>query len=237
MPTYSGTTSFFMTAQQIITAALIKTGAFDEYDTIPTTDLNNCLQTLEILVKDMANDGLPLWCVKQISFPVVKGQQTYNLSTITNSTLPLRILDAFLGDGQNPSNDVTLQVVSRYDWDTLGQKTAQAVPNQLWYDPQLGAGIITLYNVPSDSTHIVNVVVQLQMQDIGSLSNNPAFPQEAYRMLVWCLVDEISLDYRMPADERREVNQRAQALREKFFGGLEGQEQVSVRFTPSERSR
>ena len=233
MATYSGTYSFSLTAQQIITAALNKTGAFDEYETIPSIDLSNVLQIFEMMVKEMALNGMPLWCIQDIAFPTVQGQATYNLSTITGSTLPLRILDQYIVD--STGNSVTLVMTSRYDWDTLGQKFQPGVPNQIWYNPQLGAGIITLYDVPSDSTHTIHVVTQLQIQDIGVLTNNVAFPQEAYRMLVWNLTDEISLDYRMPADERLEVNQKATAFREKFFNAEFGQEQASIFFTPSER--
>jgi len=231
----SGTYSFFMTAQDTVEAALRLTGAFDEYETIPTTDLNNCLQALEIICKEMAQDGLPLWCVKDVSFPTVVGQASYNLSTITGSTLPLRVLDQYIVDAGG--NSVTLVMTSRYDWDTLGQKAQPGVPNQVWYDPQLGAGTLTLYDVPSDATHTIHVVIQLQMQDVGSLSNNIAFPQEAYRMLKWCLADEIALEYRTPADERKEINDKATGYRDKFFNAEFGQEQTSVFFTPSERQR
>lgn len=235
MPAYSGTYSFFMTAQDIVQAALRLTGAFDEYQTIPSQDLSNCLQALELMVKEMALDGLPLWAVQDVSFPTVAGQATYNLSTITNSTLPLRILDQYIVD--STGNSTTLVMTSRYDWDTLGQKFQPGIPNQIWYDPQLGAGTITLYDVPSDNQHTIHVITQLQMQDVGSLSNNVAFPQEAFRMLKWCLADEISLEYRTPADERKEINSKAIGYRTKFFNAEFGQEQTSVYFTPSERQR
>jgi hypothetical protein len=186
-----------------------------------------------MMVKEMALNGMPLWCIQDIAFPTVQGQATYNLSTITGSALPLRILDQYIVD--STGNSVTLVMTSRYDWDTLGQKFQPGVPNQIWYNPQLGAGIITLYDVPSDSTHTIHVITQLQMQDVGALTNNIAFPQEAYRMLVWCLTDEISLDYRMPADERAEVFAKSQAFRKNFFSAEFGQEQASIFFTPSER--
>lgn len=233
MATYSGTYSFLMTAQQTVEAALRITGAFDEYETISPQDVTNVMQSLEILVKDMANDGMPLWCVEDISFPTVAGQAAYNLSTITGSTLPLRVLDQYIVD--QTGNSVTLTMTSRYDWNTLGQKNQPGIPNQVWYNPQLGQGILTLYDVPTDNQHTIHVVVQMQMQDVGSTANNLAFPQEAYRMLKWCLADEISLEYRTPANERLEINQKASGLRDKFFQGLLGQEQTSVYFTPDMR--
>lgn len=233
MPTYSGTYAFQPTAQAICTEALNITGAFDENETIPTTDMNSVLFSLELLVKEMALNGMPLWAIQDIAFPTVAGQAKYNLSTITGSTLPLRILDQYIVDSQG--NSVTLVMTSRYDWDTLGQKNQQSVANQVWYDPQLNAGTLTLYNVPADNTYTIHVICQLQMQDVGALTNQVAFPQEAYRMLVWNLTDEISLKYRMPADERLEVNQKATAFREKFFNAEFGQEQASIFLTPSER--
>lgn len=234
MPTYSGTYSFLMSAQDTVAAALRLTGAFDEYDTIPAQDLTNVLQALEIIVKEMALEGLPLWCVKDVAFPTVIGQAAYNLSTITNSTLPLRILDQYIIDGSG--NSTTLVMTSRYDWDTLGQKAQPGVPNQVWYDPQLNGGTLTLYDVPNDTQHTIHVVLQLQMQDVGSLTNNIAFPREAYRMLKWCLADEISLEYRTPANERLEINQKALSIKEKFFNAEFGQEQTSIYFTPDMRA-
>jgi hypothetical protein len=234
MPTYSGTYAFQPTAQAICTEALNITGAFDENETIPTTDMNSVLFSLELLVKEMALNGMPLWAIQDISFPTVAGQAKYNLSTITGSTLPLRVLDQYIVDSQG--NSVTLVMTSRYDWDTLGQKNQQSVANQVWYDPQLNAGTLTLYNVPADNTYTIHVICQLQMQDVGALTNQVAFPQEAYRMLVWNLTDEISLKYRMPQDERLEVNQKATAFREKFFNAEFGQEQASIFLTPSERT-
>lgn len=235
MPTYSGTYSFFMTAQDTVAAALRLTGAFDEYDNIPTQDQTNVLQALEIMVKEMALDGLPLWAVRDISFPTVAAQATYNLSTVTNSQLPLRILDAYRVD--STGNSIQLVMTSRYDWDTLGRKTQPGIPNQIWYDPQLGAGTLTLYDVPTDATNTIHVITQLQMQDVALLTNNVAFPQEAYRMLKWCLADEIALEYRCPQDERLEINQKAKGYRDKFFEGPNAQEQASIYFTPSERQR
>lgn len=231
--TYSGTYTFNLTALQIVQAALRLTGAFDEYDTIPTQDQTNVMQALEILVKEMAQDGLPLWVVQDIAFPTVAGQATYNLSTITNSTLPLRILDQYIVD--SAGNSTTMTMTSRYDWDTLGQKFQPGVPNQVWYNPQLGAGTLTLYDVPLDNTHTIHIVTQLQMQDVGALTNNLYFPQEALRMLKWCLADEICLEYRTPPDERKEINMKAIGYRDKFFSAEFGQEQASVYFTPTER--
>lgn len=232
MPT-SGTTSFTMSRDDIITAALRLCGAFGEGDSIPPGDISNCALSLNILAKELATEGLPLWCVQDLSVPLQAGVSSYNLSTISNSNLPLRILFAYIRD--STGNDTTLQITSRYDYLTLGQKASKGVPNQCYYDPQLGAGSLVLYDVPSDNTRTVHVVIQRQIQDFNLSTDNPDFPQEAYRLLVWCLADEIALMYQTPPSDRREINQKAVGYRNKFFAFE--QEQASIYFTPSERAR
>ena len=229
----SGTYNFQMVGSDFLGAALRLTGRFDPYDTIPSTDLVNVGQAFEILLKELAIEGLPLWKVQTFPVPLLQGVAAYNLSTITNSTLPQRILQSYIRD--STGNDVEITLESRYDYNLLGQKATQGVPNQGFYDPQLGAGSLTLYDVPQDATRTLFVVVQMQVQDMGAQTNNIDFPQEGYRMLKWCLADEIALEYDAPASKRAEIAGRALMLRKEFFA--DEQEQVSVFFTPSQRSR
>ncbi len=229
----SGTYTFQMSRDDLIAASLRLTGRFAAGETIPAEDVTNCAQALNVIVKEMVTEGLPLWCVQDVAIPLVAGQASYDLSTVTGQTLPQRILDGYLRDSFG--NDVSLPITSRYDYDSLGGKLQQGVPNQAWYNPQLGAGTVTLYPVPADSTHTYHAIIQRQIQDFNISIDNPDFPQEAFRLLKWCLADEIGLEYQTPEGTRREINQKASSLKDKFFSYQ--QEQASVIFTPSERAR
>lgn len=229
----SGTYNFSVTRDQVITAALRKCGSYGLGDTIPPEEIDDAAFALNLMLKEMAINGLPLWCVQDIAIPMVAGQTSYNVSAASGTTLPLRILDAYIRD--STGNDTSLQITSRYDYDTLGQKTSQAVPNQIYYDPQLGAGAIVVYNVPANNSNTIHVVIQRQIQDINLATETFDFPQEAYRTLVWGLADEISLDQQCTADVRKEINAKAVAFKEKFFDST--QEQASIYFTPAERQR
>ena len=231
---YSGTYAFAMTRDDLIGGALRLCQAYGDQDVIPANDITNCAQALNIIMKEMALEGMPLWCIKDITIPLVANQATYNVSTASGTTLPLRILDAYLRNNATNS-DIVITLESRYDYNQLGLKNSTGVPNQGFYDPQLGGGIITLYNVPADNNSTLHLVIQRQLQDINIATENPDFPQEAFRMLKWCLADEIGLEYNTPKDVRMEVNQKAIALKTKFFDAQ--QEQVSVRFTPTDNGR
>jgi len=235
----ANTYTFSMTAQQIAESAIRKTGAYEEDETIPASKLASALEALNVIAKDLAIEGPTLWCTEDVSFTGVVGQATYNLSQIMGMPLPPKILAAYIRTldptGQTPGNDVTLMVISRYDWITLGQKFSPGVPNQIWYDPQLTGGILTLYNVPNDTFHEIHVIVERQIADVPSLTSTMDFPQEAARMLIWQLLDELALEYRLPPDERKEINDKAVGFKNRFFDAQWTQENASVYFTPSEK--
>jgi len=227
----SGTYTFMMTADSVITAALRSTGRFGAADAIPADDKANCQQALNIIIKNLARNQKPLWCKQRVAIPLLAAQATYNLSTAAGMTLPPRILFAFIRD--SVGNDTTLSITSRDDYNTLGQKSAPGVPNQIWYDPQLSGGIITVYNVPSDGTHTMYVDIQRQMQDINLLTDDLDIPQEGYHLLKWMLCDELAPEYLVPMDARQDITRRAKAAYEDFFA--DEREETSTYFTPSER--
>jgi hypothetical protein len=190
------------------------------------------MQALNIIVKAMVKNQKPLWCIQRVAVPLAVGSATYNLSTITGMTRPLRVLFAFIRNATG--NDTTVEIEARDDYNTLGQKTATGVPNQVYYDPQLAASTLTVYNVPSDATHTLYLDIQRQIQDFNLTTDNPDFPQEAFHMLKWVLADEIALEYLTPADMRAEITRKASAAYTGFFE--DEREETSTKFTPSERS-
>lgn len=227
----SGTYSFLMNRDSIISAALRTLEVVGAGDTVQPVDIANCAEALNIMVKAMVMDGLPLWCVQELTIPLVAGQSSYNVGPVSLQPRPLRILQAFLRSPTN--NDLELQVVSRYDYNTLGLKTQLSQPNQLYYDPQLLNGIITVYNIPQDSLSSIHIVIQRQIQDFNLSTDNPDFPQEAFQMLKWCLADELSSEYGSKVMKIQVVAAKAKTYREAFAAF--GQEQVSSFFLPSGR--
>ena len=239
----SGTWNFAVTGNDIILAAFRKLQVYGPNDAGPSAnDLTYAAQALEVMVKEMAIDGLPLWCVSVLAIPLIAGQQTYTIGPQGSPATfrPLRITDAWIRN--STGNDVQITVESRYDYDTLGEKTATGVVNQIFYDPQIGntvappgSGIVTVYDVPSDSTYTMYLVCQRSIQDIGTTTNNVDFPQEAYKMLIYGLADELQEEYEVKESLGARITARATMYRKRFFDST--QENASVFFAPSQRSR
>lgn len=228
--TTSGVNNFIVTRDQIIQEALEITGVYDPSVTTPAVDISSCSMSLNIMCKALAMEGLPLWAVQEITIPMIANQASYQIGPASSQNRPLRILDAFIRDSSG--NDTSLKIISRYDYDTQGAKASQSTPNQLWYDPQLTNGIVTVYGVPIDATNTIHIVIQRQFQDFNSSTDNPDFTQEAYLMLVYGLADMIGLKYRVTADIRQEIALKFKMYKDQFFGYQ--QEQVPITLVPGE---
>ena len=225
----SGTYAFTVNRDELIQASLRLLQVYGVGDPIPPEVIADCAQALNIWCKALVQGGLFLWCVQDIAVPMVAATASYSIGPLSNQPRPLRILDAYLRDPTG--NDVGLSVTSRYDYDTLGLKSTQGIPNQLYYDPQLSNGVVTLYNVPIDPAYTMHLVIQRPFQDFNLATDTPDFPQEALQMLKWGLADEIGMDQGARDNIIDRVAARAKRYMDEFC--FYQQEQTSVFFTPS----
>ena len=235
----SGSYSFTVTRDDLIKAALRGLQVYDSAETVPPQDITDCAFALNVVVKELVTQGLPLWCVQDVAIPMVAGQASYNVGAATNGINPLRVFDAYLRNDQG--QDTVILKVSRSDYDSLGYKASQGTPNQLFYDPQIGNagppgnGIVTVYNTPFDSTTTLHIIIQRTIQDFLNGTDTPDFPQAAYRLLKWCLMEEICQDYEVKPHIMQRIDAKVPKLKEDFFAFAATQDDAPMYFTPSMR--
>ena len=84
----SGSTNFSVTRDQLISGALRLCGVIAEGETATTEQINNGAEALNMLVKRLYADGMPLWAMKQYSVPLTSGTSAYKdrKSTRLNSS-------------------------------------------------------------------------------------------------------------------------------------------------------
>jgi hypothetical protein len=229
--TTSGNLLFAMSRDDIINAALRAMEVIGAGETASSEDLTNCAQALNIICKAYANKGLPLWCIQDIAVPFIQGQASYVVGpdAVPATPRPVRVLQAYLR--RSDGTDVPLTIISREEYNNLSSKSMQAQTTQLYYDAQLGNGVVTVYGVPPDSTGTLHLLAQRQVQDFNLGTDNPDFPQEAYQMLKWKLIDEIALEYGVKVTTIQIAAAKAQGCEMEF--GNANQEQTSHYFIPS----
>lgn len=123
---------------------------------------------------------------------------------------PLRILNAYVKDEVNDTEH-EIDVVSKQEFDALGAKTSEGVPNQITYDPQLDNGKAYIYPRFKDGRSSITIIFQRPFEDFDAAGDTPDFPQEWYEPLMLGLATKLMGPYGLPAQDRVELNARAKA--------------------------
>lgn len=125
-----------------------------------------------------------------------------------NTSRPLRIMDAFIRSPEG--QDTTLLTISREEYESLGNKSTQGVPNQFYYDVQLVNGMFYVYGVPSESGYVVYATIQRMFEDMTTGSNTFDFPQEWFQALKWGLASEVLAEYNISMEMIPYYEQKAE---------------------------
>lgn len=229
------TAAYTQTRDSVINGALRVLGVIGAGDTPSPQDYQTCSEALNLYIKQLQTKGMPLWKVEQILVPMVVGQNTYTIGPTGDiqTTRPLRVVMAFIRSPQD--RDTTLMVISRQEYMQQGYKPSQGIPNQVYYDPQLGNGVLYIFNTPNATGWTIHLQVQLPVEDTLTPSNILDFPSEWFNCLKFGLADQLAMEYGAPQAIRMELSQRANNLEEIMTDW--SQEEASTSFSPDYRFR
>jgi len=225
--TTSGVTTFALTRDQFLTAALRICGAVAQGDTPTAAQLTESAEALNIFVKELEADGMPLWAIKQTTITLTAtNTYTIGIGMTVNVPKPLKIIQAFL---RNTSSniDIPVRIITREEYNRLGNKSSTGQPIQIFYEPGLTNGTLYVFPTP-DSTAITNttliIVYQRPFEDFVASSDNPDFPQEWYNAVKFGLAHLLAPEYGLPIQERQDLAARARETRATAlsFGTEEG---------------
>ncbi len=224
--TTSATQTTNRTRDQIITRALRICNAIGQGETPSSTAVTEAADALNALCQEWNADGMPLWQHVQYSLLPISGTATYSIYTGSadlNSAAPLRVYQAWF---HNTSTDVDspIMLITRQEYNLIGDKTAAGFPNQFLYIPPqeiqaLGVpvGTISLYPVP-DATfaagYTVRFVGQKGVDDFSSSGDTLDFPQYWINAVIWGLADQLSYEYGLGLSERAMIGKKAQHHKE-----------------------
>jgi hypothetical protein len=106
----SGTTTFTVTRDEIISAALRSLAVLEEGAQPSATTLENASFSLNLILKKWQSEGIKLWTVVEYTIPLVANQTAYTIGPSAlydyNADKPLRLIQAFLRNMSNTTNSV-----------------------------------------------------------------------------------------------------------------------------------
>jgi hypothetical protein len=203
----SGSTDFSVTRDDIIKRALRLIGVLAQGETPSAAQIADGAFALNSLVKAWQADGMPLWALKSYNVPLVAGTKDYEigLGKAVNIPKPLKVQQAY--NHSNTSNiDIPMRLLTKQEYNMLGNKTSAGNPIQCYYNPQLDYGILSVFPVPAtaDATNnVVTIYYQRPFDDFDISTDTPDFPQEWFDAVMYGLATRLAPEYGVAMTDRK----------------------------------
>lgn len=230
--TTSGTYDFSVNRDQLIYGALRLAGVIAQGETPSSSQVSDAATTLNMLVKAWMADGMPLWAIRTITITPVANQNTYTYDT------PKLLKPIQAWNRQTASQvDIPMRIISRQEYNILGNKSTTGNPIQLFFNPNLSSTEIKLFPTP-DSTaaaqNVIYIVAQVPYQDFDTATDTPDFPQEWYEAIKYGLAVRLAGEYNIDIETRRVLVAEATAIKNEALSF--GTEENSLYFQRDFRS-
>jgi hypothetical protein len=209
----SGTTTFDLTRDSIINAALRKLSVIAKGQTAETLDVTNASEALNVMLKTFETKGMPLWAINEYTFPMT-ATRTYNIGVgkTLNTPAPLKITQAYIKDTiTNYSTPINIQ--THYDYNLSNPKSNDTgTPVNLEYEPLNQQGNIRLWPTPdtySISSRSITITYQRPFEDMTASTDAVDFPQYWLEAVIYGLASRLAPEYGLPLPDRADLRQEA----------------------------
>jgi hypothetical protein len=153
--------------------------------------------------------------VLPLALSVSAGNMVWNYHATTTCTVP-RPVGIGRGNGSYRRHDPVGLIdtpigplLSHLDYDSLPNKDGPGTITQGFYDLQLAAGYLSVWEVPPRVDNLVKMTAQLPIEYFDHAADTPDFPVEWIDALVYNLADMLSGEADVPAAARQDIQMRA----------------------------
>ena len=226
--TTSNSTVFNVTRDQIITGALRILGVLSTGQTPDPGQVTEAAEALNIFVKALEAEGMPQWGINDYAVPLTAAAATYEIGVgrTIDTPKPLKVLQAWNHDSTS-NVDIPMRLLTRQEYNMLGNKTSSGNPIQFYYEPKLDYGVLHVFPVPGSTeaaNNTVYITYQRTFEDFLIAGNTPDFPQEWLETLKYGLAVRLASEYGIDAESRRLLTQEYMTIKNAAlsFGSEEG---------------
>lgn len=213
---FSGTTTFSMTRDEIIRAALRKCRAIDaESDAPEPHQTKHAAESLNRIVKRLATQGTLLWAETEVVVDLAKGKRSYTIGPSGDvvGDRPLRIHNTRWRDITD-NTDIPITLKGRTDYLTLTNKFSTGRPTWVYYDRRINDGEVTVWPVPEDSKGQLRFTADVSIQDFNASGDEVHAPSYAYDYLVYALAADQAPEYGLPPQDTMYLEQKAAGFKD-----------------------
>jgi hypothetical protein len=232
--TISSTTTFNLTSDQLVAAAMRKLAVLGDGQSPSVTQLSNGTQALNVMLKSFTTKGMPLWVMSEYSItPTASTTYTMGIGQTINIPAPLKVTQVLR---REIDTSVPMTVKSHYDYNLLSNFTNAGVPTCYWYEPLNQTGVLHVWPLPDDTTIADStfvMVYQRPFYDMVSGTDTLDFPQYWQEAVIYGLAHRLSPEYGVPIQDRQLIGKEAEFFLSEALSF--GTEEGSIYFAPEWR--
>lgn len=225
--TVSSVTTFSLTGDQIVNAAMRKLGALGDGQSPSATQLTNGTQALNLMLKAFMAKGMPLWVVSEYDLTMTATHSfNFGIGQTVNIPAPLKVLQVVLVTSSGGAIQ-PLEMKTHYDYNLLSNEESTGTPTSFWYHPKNQVGTLYLWPIPDSTTisnQVARVVYQRPFYDQVSGSDTLDFPQWWEEAIVFGLALRLAPEFGLPLADRKMLREDAFMMLDEAlsFGTEEG---------------
>jgi len=234
----SGTTTFQLTRNEIITAAAELCAVLSKNQTLETIDFTRGAEYLNRWITAHTGD-FPLSKRKEYTFSLVEDVSTYEIGVgkTLNTVYPTRMLQAWSIDNTSLGARTPLEIIGDYNYNLLPLNTSSGPPIQMTYQPLVNYGIIKIWPVPDAYTEdntTISITYEAPIEVFSSSTNTLDLPQEWTEAVIHGVAALWAPAWGVPIPDRHELKQEAKDYLELAMSA--GQENASIFFQVDRRN-
>ena len=208
----SGSVDFTLSRDALILEALAKLRVGFVGDDVDPETIARATRTFNLQLKSFQSQGMHLWMVRHESITLTQSKSVYSLGPTGDVVMdrPLKIVECHR---RRDAIDTPLTLMERSEYWDLSNKTAEGIPVNYYFDPQLDNSLLYIWPTASLDA-ATNITIEIEyskpFDDMDSALDNLEFPQEWYEAVVYGLAWRLAPSFGVPIALRREL--RAEAL-------------------------
>jgi hypothetical protein len=161
-----------------------------------------------------APSGSTVTLTAAVPTPASSGQPVYAYTT--KMRRPIDLLTATLRDGETDTSIDILASVEKYD--AIVDKFAEGDVDKLYIEGQLDNALLFVHRSPNNVEKLVKLTYMSPVEDFDGASNNPDYPQEVYRALVYLLAVDAALPYgRTVSQDLKDLKQESVTIAQNLY--------------------
>lgn len=183
--TVSGSVVFSLSAADIVQEARSLIGIQADEDPIESHELARGLRWFNIMLKAWQADGVRTWTLTEGSFALVQGQASYSFAAGGDvTTVPFDMDNVRIYRG---STDLPMLQMSRDEYFSMPNKTAQGYPTQYYFDRQRDTATFYVWQAPDATGGTIKYTYRRIIDSIISSADTMDLPQEWYLAIIYGL--------------------------------------------------